>query len=917
MIGADDDLWQALHRVTELPYGAGQIAAVEQLIRRADAKGDEHLSFAVRMVGTNAYVFGGEPAKSFVTFSWCLADFDRNPQPYHQRHEDNLLWHFKYLVSALLTFPEIPLHRTYAVLDDMERRYREGGRSLQAVYKYRHLLARHLGAADEAEQWYRRWTTASRDDLSDCAGCDPSAQVRHLAGTGRDEEAITLAEPVLAGRLSCVEQPQGILTSLLLPYLRTGRREAARDAHRRAYRRHRGNLADLSDIAEHIEFCAVTGNDARGLELVERHLDWLDRAPSPAAAMAFAASAALVLRGLAAAGHGELTVHRRGHGDRPAADLPVPVLAEELAAVATDLAARFDDRNGTSAQSRRIAQRLSREPIGEYLPISATVRRRPSGPPAPAVDRDAEPGPDPAGPDSEARSSGRPGPARVRPVVPFDLPTDATPAGLLALADEAWRTEREEHLLAALRAFDDRFGDQPQEPAVTARRVELRAVERHIADDLPGALAANREAITLYRQVPDPVREQLVTGRLGVLLVLAGEPGEGLPMVESSSAFLAEQGDPVQRATGYDRLAIVLGELDRSAEALDAAQRAATEAAGADDPHLTARIALHQSRFLELCDRRAEAGVTALRARDLYRELGLPEHEAVACIGYASSFDDPADAATAYDEAVRVATESTVLPARTGRARALMAAERPDEAIEDLVEAVAFCVERDIADGAAFLRWELAGAYQQAGRALDAAEVAEEAVLGLDRLGHQGDADRCRHLLADVYVALGEDDSALALLDQLAENLDGPDNLPIRAQVLAEAGDLLYRQDRDSLAAQRYAAAATAYRLAEAPIDELRARRREVAARHWAGEPMAALAALERAERVAASLPGELVAIPPDGSDEPGVEPAVLWERLVLADTAARALIGADRPAEALDRLRGVPDAIAVDSGVQ
>ena len=72
--------------------------------------------------------------------------------------------------------------------------------------------------------WYELWSTTPRDDLSDCAGCDPSAQAGYLADAGRDEEAIALAEPVLAGRLTCVEQPQAMLTALLLPYLRTGRR---------------------------------------------------------------------------------------------------------------------------------------------------------------------------------------------------------------------------------------------------------------------------------------------------------------------------------------------------------------------------------------------------------------------------------------------------------------------------------------------------------------------------------------------------------------------------------------------------------------------------------------------------------------------------------------------------------------------
>nr|MDT0662747.1 hypothetical protein [Micromonospora sp. DSM 115978] len=913
-----DDLWRLLRQAAEMPYGSGQIAAVEQIIRQADASDDGELKFIARMQATTSYVYGGEPAKSFVTFSWCLADYDRDPRPYHERQIRYLLWHFKYMINAMLNFPEIPLDRTYAVLDDMERRFREGGHSLQAVHKCRHRVARHLGRDDEAAEWYRRWTTTPRDDLSDCAGCDPSSQALYLAASGRDEEAIAVAEPVLAGRLTCTEQPHGILSSLLLPYLRTGRRDAARDAHRRAYRAVRGNLADLWDIGDHVEFCALTDNDARGLEIIGRHLDWLDRAPSPAAAMSFAAAGALVLRRLTDAGHGGLTVHRRGAADRPAADVPVADLCAELSTAATDLAARFDGRNGSPAQSEWVTVRMSREPIGPHLPLSASARPRPGRPAAtgsgsvdgrgsgtPVGVDGTEPTPaagatDPAAGavDAAAVAPGEaPAPPLAPPPPPIEVPADATGTRLLELAEECWRTERYDDLLAVLRAFDERTAGEPLDPPTTARRAEFRATERHMAGDLPGAQAANREAAELYRQVPDPVRERVVTGRLGVLLCLAGEPGEGLPMVEEAAGYLAERGEPVDRAGGHDRLAVVLVDLERWPEALAAIDRAAAVVATLEDPYLTARIALRRAHCLDGLGRRPEAAAEAVRARDGYRELGLPGHYAAACLAYARSLDEPEDTLRAYDDAVRVATGEAALPARAGRARALMAVDRAADAIDDFVEAVALCAERGIADGAAFLRWELANAYRRAERLLDAAEVAEEAVAELDKLGHQGDADRCRHLLATIYVGLGEDDQALTVLDRLADNLDGPDNLGGRAQVLEEAGDLLYSQDRDALAAQRFAAAGTAYQLAGSPLDELRVRRREVAARHWAGESEEALAALARADERAAGLPPELAA-----------EPAAVWERAMLADTGARALVGLDRHDLALERLNGVPD---------
>ena len=126
-----DELWGLLGEAYRMPYGAAQIALVEQVIRHADALGDRELAYQSRILATTAYTYGGEVAKSFVTFSWCLSDFDRDPAPFHARTKHELFWHFKYMVSALTKFPEVPLARTHAVLDDMERRYREAGHSQQ------------------------------------------------------------------------------------------------------------------------------------------------------------------------------------------------------------------------------------------------------------------------------------------------------------------------------------------------------------------------------------------------------------------------------------------------------------------------------------------------------------------------------------------------------------------------------------------------------------------------------------------------------------------------------------------------------------------------------------------------------------------------------------------------------------------
>ncbi|HEX2313037.1 MAG TPA: hypothetical protein VHJ17_04845, partial [Thermomonospora sp.] len=363
-----DDVYDLMARAGDLPYGEARTVLVEDALRRAEAAGDEVLAFRVRMELTGAYQYGGEPAKAFTTFSRCLSQHDRDPGRFDQA--ERLLWHFKWVVGSLKLFPEIPLDRTYAVLDDMERRYRLGGHSLHAVYSYRHAVARHVGDADAAEEWYAKWQAAPRDQLSDCEGCDPSSKARYQAEQGRHDEALAVAVPVLSAEINCTEQPQSILTNVLMSFVHTGRLEEAGQAHRRAYRLLRANIRDLIDIAEHVRFCALTGNEARGLEILERHLGWLDRAPSPAAAMDFAAAGALLLRRIAETGADDGLTLRRG-----SAEVPAGALREELAGRARELAARFDARNGTSRQGDLVEATLTAEPLVEHLPLTPYARR--------------------------------------------------------------------------------------------------------------------------------------------------------------------------------------------------------------------------------------------------------------------------------------------------------------------------------------------------------------------------------------------------------------------------------------------------------------------------------------------------------------------------------------------------------------
>ncbi|WP_261986494.1 hypothetical protein [Actinomadura sp. HBU206391] len=874
-----DAVYRLIERARELPYGEARTVLVEDALRHAQASGDEVLTFEVRLDLSSAYQYGGEPIKTFGTFSRCLADHDRDPGRYGENAGLRLLWQFKAVVNSLTGFPEVPLERTYAVLDDMERRYRMGGHSLHAVHARRESVARHLGDAEAADRWYAKWNGAARDVLSDCEGCDPTSKLAHLSWRGRDEDALAIAEPVLREEFRCSEQPQDILTGLLPVYLRTGRLDGARDAHRRAYRIMRANVRDLESLGDHLEFCARTGNEARGLEIIERHLGWLDRAPSPGAAMRFAAGAALVLRRVRDAGHGDVTVRRPPHGERAASEVSVAVLHTELEARAMEIAGAFDTRNGTGHQSELTRAVLDAEPVVDRLPLTPHAR-------VPA--RAAAAGP---------ASGATPDPAN-----PSDPSDHADPIELIDAAEEHWARGETSAALAAWRRFDSVAGPVADLPgALSGRRADGLGFELISGDDPEGAVAAWRRAALLHEEAGDEERRQSSLSRVGAVLCRLDQAGEGVALLEAAAEWAARgDGGTSRRVAVRLRLADAYAHLGRSPDALST-----LDAVTASDPVDAAAVDLERARVLAGLDGRwEEAAAAALRARDGYRATGRTVLLAEAALLHGRLLAEAPEGHETGDAAGEALTEAVVnAPADAPVMRAAahvtrgnwllsltqVGRDRVGEAVEDLIEAVAGFTAWGAYPQAAYARQDLCAGYYQAGRHLEAAEAAEEAVTMLTELGDVGAAKRSRWMLANAQRELGEAAAAAETFSALADDVSAEEP-GAAAEFYESAGELLSGLDKDGIAAERFAAAAELHLSLGAPFGVVRARRQGALCLLWSRQPEDALRVMETARQALADLP----------ADEPD---AVTWETALVGYDEARILATLDRGADALARV--------------
>ncbi|NEA34164.1 hypothetical protein [Streptomyces sp. SID13031] len=783
-----DDLVDRLHRAQSAPYGKARSALLEDVVRRADAAENQELAFYSRLSLVSAYVMGGEARKSLVPFARCVADWDAEPERYSD-HTQTFLWTFKYAPSTLSKFPEVPLAQTHAVLDDMERRWRTGGHSMHAVHQHRWLVANHVGDVETAAEQYRLWSTAPRDELSDCVGCDPTSKVIHLITTDRPADAVALAVGVLDGSLTCNEQPQQMLTQLLPAYVAEGMYSEAVDAHRRAYRALRNLPGELDSYADHVVFCARTGNETRAVELVERHLGELDDPPSTLAEMNFAAAASLALRRIS----GEDPMIRQPKGD----DVPAGQLAEQLAERALGLAARFDERNGTTHKSEVVQAVLTAEPWVEYLPLSETARR------------------------AHVRAQTKAQQPDVTQVEVLQTAADsqaAVPVGRewLDKAEEAWQNYQRDEAVAAWKSYEAEVAEADRTPLDRARLLDLRGLNSQ--EEPEAALDSWRAALTLYAELGEEARLLRNRARIARMLGHLGQIDEALATGEEPMRWLIANDEPRRRAGWQDSLATMYAQDGRFEEAV--AELEAARTLPETDADQLASSAILMSNLLVQLDR-------------------LPEAEAAATAGLSSSDDLPRS--LAYRQ--------------RGRIRAKL--DRATEAVDDLEEAIAIAAGLPVSQPhVAFCQVDLARAYLLAGRALEAAETAEEASPVLESTPEfawtLADA---RGVLVDAYRALGELDAALTKVR--AQLTDAPEDAhPHWLGLLRkDEGMLLERMDRDQEAVDALVAAAEYFQSAEQPIEYVQALRLAGQSARYCGDFDQVKRLLDQAQPVLDTLP--------------------------------------------------------------
>ncbi|MFE7900110.1 tetratricopeptide repeat protein [Streptomyces sp. NPDC057424] len=374
-----DTLREAMAENSGQPEGPARNARAEELLTAAEKLNTPLAVIEALGHQLKVYNYSSEKGKMFVPFARLLRLWDERPEDFDAYETHSLHWVFKWVSAGMLDQPHIPLASIEKWLGEMEHRYRLAGHSERAVRSAEHSVAAQVGDVERAERAYAAWLAADRDSMADCHACELHGQGWWLAEQGRDAEALELWRPVLEGEYACAHEPHSALASSLLPLLRLGRPDEARAHHLRGFRLVRAMESMRGAYAEHVEFCALTGNEARGLELLAERPAYFTDDGQPQSKLDFMSVVALLMDRLTGLGLGDRQVPGPADREWTARELATRARGEALA-----LAARFDARNGTAHVSERARARMARRPLAERLPLG--VRSvRPVPPPAPQV----------------------------------------------------------------------------------------------------------------------------------------------------------------------------------------------------------------------------------------------------------------------------------------------------------------------------------------------------------------------------------------------------------------------------------------------------------------------------------------------------------------------------------------------------
>jgi hypothetical protein len=273
------ELDELLEEIDELPKSPTRLALLHRAIEAADAHQDLELGYQLRLVLIGTALEIGKGDQLAVAFSWCLAQFDRDPTRFEDT-ESKILWRFRWVIDELTDYHQVPKVQLESLLEDMTRRYQNAGVSMRAIYVLKLNVSLKLWDKKTAASCLRAYRKSPRDSYSDEPDSELAFEVLYDIECRRYRQAAAKGERFLTGPLLDDFHTTKIRSNMAVPFVLLGEVERAIFCHQTAIKIAKSNPRYVYRVASHMNFLTITDNADEAIKLftasLPNALDWID-----------------------------------------------------------------------------------------------------------------------------------------------------------------------------------------------------------------------------------------------------------------------------------------------------------------------------------------------------------------------------------------------------------------------------------------------------------------------------------------------------------------------------------------------------------------------------------------------------------------------------------------------------------------
>ncbi len=347
------EIQKILLKIEALSHPDDKINLLKQAIQIADANNDLDWGFDLRLDLILQEKDTSHCTESFPAFAWLLSTYDANPDLFN---EDEFLWEYKWMAGSARRNVSISREQVESIMEDMKVRMERNGYTARGYYSIMIYWYLFIGEIDKAKEYLKLRDDTPRDRMSHCPACELDTKVEIELIEGDFDKAIATANDLITKKLTCGVMPLITFCNLTYYLGMAGDPRAAEffvKAEEEIAEVEENDTSLLSSISDLLIYL-IRNDRERAWEYFQKYADW-EIGAEDAIVFDFSRS---VLPLLKEGGSKRLVMSEKLPLYRTDGLYDLSELYDYYYQKASDLARRFDERNGTNEFVKKIEEIL-------------------------------------------------------------------------------------------------------------------------------------------------------------------------------------------------------------------------------------------------------------------------------------------------------------------------------------------------------------------------------------------------------------------------------------------------------------------------------------------------------------------------------------------------------------------------------